>query len=228
MCQIVSEYMQTSNFACFCILVTAIRVFTTPTHGQPSVAWNCGRFARSSCFLWLRECFWRTHSSSRIQLSWRHRWNRKCIVEIGLPVGWLCDCGELVYKLMRNWYTDLCGLLASWCTDICRPGVLTYADLGGFGVLTYEDLVFWLMLTYGVLVYWLMPTYVELVYWLMLTYRDLVYWLMPTWCGDLCQLMGSWCTDLWGLGILTYAHLVGISQHTKSSLVSTLTPHKSA
>ena len=70
MCQIVSEYMQTSNFSYFCILVTAIRVFTTPTHGQPSVPWNCGHFARSSCFLWLRERFWRINSNCWIQFSW--------------------------------------------------------------------------------------------------------------------------------------------------------------
>ena len=91
MCQIVSDYMQTSNFSCFCTLVTAIQVFTTPTHGQPSAPWNCGRFARSSCFLWLHERFWWIHSSSRIQLSWHHHCNRKRITEIGLPVGWLRD-----------------------------------------------------------------------------------------------------------------------------------------
>ena len=85
MCQIVSKHMLRSNFSCFCILVAAIQVFTTPT--QASVLWNCDCFARSSCFLWLHKRFLQTQSSSQIQLPRCRRCNNwKCI---GLPLGWL-------------------------------------------------------------------------------------------------------------------------------------------
>ena len=47
MCQIDLEYMQTSSFSCYCILVVSIQVFTTPTHGQPSVPWNYGHLCEN-------------------------------------------------------------------------------------------------------------------------------------------------------------------------------------
>ena len=73
------------------------------THGQPPVPWNCGCFVHLSCFLWLCEHFLQTHSSSQIQLSWHHCWNRKCIAEIGLLVGWLHNCN----KCVRFFFLDI-------------------------------------------------------------------------------------------------------------------------
>ena len=49
MCQIDSQYMLTSNFSCFCVLVTVVRVFTASTPEEAQVPLNCDRFARSSC-----------------------------------------------------------------------------------------------------------------------------------------------------------------------------------
>ena len=94
MCQIDSQYMLSSNFSCFCVLVAVMRVFTASTSEEAPVPLNCDRFARSSCFLWLRERFLQTRSSSRIQLSWRHRWNRKYNRTSGRMATRLCRRAE--------------------------------------------------------------------------------------------------------------------------------------
>ena len=40
-----------------------MRVFTASTPEEAPVPLNCDRFARSSCFLWLRERFLQTRSA---------------------------------------------------------------------------------------------------------------------------------------------------------------------
>ena len=92
MCQIDSQYMLTSNFSCFCVLVAMIRVFTASTPEKAPVPLSCDRFARSSCFLWLRECFLQTHFSSRLSTFRRHAEIVNRPLLLGLPVGYPDGC----------------------------------------------------------------------------------------------------------------------------------------